>query len=88
MHQLLEVKTYGKAIPFLSEMQEVSGITPFLAPHGLDKETLKVWPILAVFRNSGGTHDCYDTYVTIGLPRASVAHDVSSHYSRARRNLL
>ena len=64
MHELLKVRTFHEAMPFLPEMQEVSRITPFLAPHRLDKETLKVWAILAVFRDSRRPRGCYDTYST------------------------
>ena len=42
-------------MPFLPEMQEVQGIKPFLAPQGLDKETLTIWAILAVFKDSKDT---------------------------------
>ena len=52
MHELLKVRTFHETMPFLPEMQEVSGITPSLASQGSDKETLKVWAILAVFRDS------------------------------------
>ena len=74
MHELLKVKTFHEVMPFLPEMQEMSRITPFTAPQGIDYKILKVRAILTVFTDSRILHGCYDTYVTIRPPTASVAH--------------
>ena len=52
LYELPEARTFHKALPFVPEMEEVLGITPFLAPQGLGKGTLKVWAIIAVFTDS------------------------------------
>ena len=61
LYELLEIRTFHEAMPFLPEMREMSGITPFLAPQGLSKETLKVWAIITVFTDSRRPHG--DTYM-------------------------